>query len=154
MYSKTMELWVGVFVAAGLAALLMLALKVSNFTATSGESGYTISARFDDVAGLNLRAPVRMAGVRVGRVSSIYVDSDRFQAVVTMQIDDQYNNIPLDTTASIYTEGLLGAKYIGLEPGGDMEALKQGSEIIITQSSIILEKLIGQLFVKLTGGSD
>ena len=154
MYSKTMELWVGVFVAVGLAAVLMLALKVSNFTASSGDGGYTVSARFDDVAGLNLRAPVRLAGVRIGRVSSIHVDPDRFQAVVKMQIEDAYKNIPLDTTASIYTEGLLGAKYIGLEPGGDMENLQQGSEIIITQSSIILEKLIGQLFVKLTGGSD
>jgi phospholipid/cholesterol/gamma-HCH transport system substrate-binding protein len=154
MYSKTMELWVGVFVAAGIAALFMLAMQVSNLSLAGTEGGYTISARFDDVAGLNVRAPVRLAGVRIGRITSIEVDSRRFQAVVKMHIDDPYRNIPADTTAAILTEGLLGAKYIGLDPGGDLENLGEGSEIVITQSSISLEKLIGQLFVKLTGGSD
>jgi phospholipid/cholesterol/gamma-HCH transport system substrate-binding protein len=154
MYSKTMELWVGLFVAAAIAALFMLAMQVSNLSLAGGEGGYTISARFDDVAGLNVRAPVRLAGVRIGRITSISVDSTRFQAIVKMHIDDPYRNIPEDTTASILTEGLLGAKYIGLDPGGSLENLHEGSEIIITQSSISLEKLIGQLFVKLTGGSD
>jgi len=153
MYSKATELWVGIFVAAAIAALFMLAMQVSNLSLAGGEGGYTISARFDDVAGLNVRAPVRLAGVRIGRITSIAVDSTRFQAVVQMHIDDPYRNLPDDTTAAILTEGLLGAKYIGLDPGGSLDNLKQGSEIIITQSSISLEKLIGQLFVKLTGGS-
>jgi phospholipid/cholesterol/gamma-HCH transport system substrate-binding protein len=153
MYSKATELWVGLFVAAAIAALFMLAMQVSNLSVAGGEGGYTISARFDDVAGLNVRAPVRLAGVRIGRITSISLDSTRFQAVVKMHIEAPYDNLPEDSTAAILTEGLLGAKYIGLDPGGSLDNLKQGSEIIITQSSISLEKLIGQLFVKLTGGS-
>lgn len=153
MYSKTTELWVGLFVAAAIAALFMLAMKVSNLSLASTEDGYTISARFDDAAGLAVRAPVRLAGVRIGRITSITVDSKRFQALVKMRIDSRYDNLPDDTSAAILTEGLLGAKYIGLDPGGSLDNLHNGSEIILTQSSISLEKIIGQLFVKLTGGS-
>ncbi|MBD3669399.1 MAG: outer membrane lipid asymmetry maintenance protein MlaD [Gammaproteobacteria bacterium] len=154
MYSKVTELWVGIFVAAAVAALFMLAMQVSNLSLAGSDEGYTVTARFDDVAGLNVRAPVRLAGVRIGRITSIEVDSTRFQAVVKMHIQSPYDNLPEDTTAAILTEGLLGAKYIGLDPGGSLENLGEGSEIIITQSSISLEKLIGQLFVNLTGGSD
>lgn len=154
MYSKSVEIWVGIFVAAGLAALFMLAMQVSNLSTVGADEGYEISLYFDDVAGLGPRAPVRMSGVRIGRVSSIAYDQQRFQAVVKVNIEDAYRTIPEDTTAMILTEGLLGAKYIGLEPGGAMDNLAGGSEIHSTQSSLSLEKIIGQLFVKLTGGND
>ena len=154
MYSKTVEIWVGIFVAAGLAALFMLAMQVSNLSTVGAEDGYEISLYFEDIAGLGPRAPVRMSGVRIGRVSSIAYDQQRFKAVVKVQIENSYNTIPEDTTALILTEGLLGAKYIGFEPGGALDNLAAGSEIHNTQSSLSLEKIIGKLFVKLTGGND
>ena len=154
MYSKTVEIWVGIFVAMGLAALFMLAMQVSNLSTVGAEEGYEVSLYFDDVAGLGPRAPVRMSGVRIGRVSSIAYDQQRFQAVVKVSIENDYRTIPEDTTALILTEGLLGAKYIGFEPGGALDNLSAGSEIHSTQSSLSLEKIIGQLFVKLTGGND
>ena len=151
MQARTVEIWVGLFVAAGLAALFMLAMQVSNLTVVSGDSGYLVKARFENVSGLKVRSPVTVAGVRVGRVTDIRYDNDSYQAVVSMRIGAEYDKLPLDTTASVLTSGLVGEKYIGLEPGGDMDMLKNGDEIKLTQSSLVLEQMIGKfLFSKAT----
>ena len=147
MYSKTVQVWVGIFVVAGMASLLMLSMKVSNISAFTETEGYKVKASFENIGGLKVRSPVTMAGVVVGRVSSIGFDPETFEAVVTMNIQNQYNAIPEDTSASIYTSGLLGEQYIGLEAGGAEEVLKQGSAIQLTQSAVVLEKLIGQFLV-------
>lgn len=141
---KTLELWVGVFVAAGLIALGMLAFRVGNLTLADVTDGYQVKARFDNIGGLKVKSPVTMAGVRIGRVSGITFDEQRYQAVVTMDIGGQYNRIPTDTSAAILTSGLLGEQYIGLEPGGAEEYLKSGDTLELTQSAVVLEKLIGQ----------
>lgn len=144
MYSKTVEIGVGVFVAMGLAALLMLAMKVSNLAELTAADGYKVTARFDNIGGLKVRAPVTMSGVRVGRVTQIDFDDSTYEAVVRFSIDPRYMRIPLDTSASIYTAGLLGEQYIGLEAGGDEKFLADGDEITLTQSAIVLEQVIGQ----------
>lgn len=148
MHIKTVEIWVGVFVAAGLAALFMLAMKVSNLSTYSNDEGYDIFAHFEDASGLKVRSPVTMAGVRIGRVQDIIFNPQTFEAVVTMRIEKQYNTLPKDTSASIYTAGLLGEKYVGLEPGGDEDNLKSNDKIKLTQDSLVLEKLIGQFVSK------
>ena len=154
MQSRTVEIWVGLFIAAGMAALFMLAMQVSNLTLVNSDEGYNVTARFENISGLKVRAAVTVAGVRVGRVTDIGFDPQTFEAVVTMNISNQYNQLPLDTSASIFTAGLLGEQYVGLEPGGEMEFLEDGSEIILTQSALILEQLIGQfLFSKAEGES-
>ncbi len=146
---KTLELWVGVFVAAGLAALGMLAFQVGNLTVADVANAYQVKARFDNIGGLKVKSAVTMAGVRIGRVSAITFDDQRYQAVVTMNIDGRYDRIPTDTSAAILTSGLLGEQYIGLEPGGAEEYLKNGDTLQLTQSAVVLEKLIGQfLFSK------
>jgi len=151
--SRSVEIWVGLFVAAGLAALFMLAMRVSNLSMVGNVDGYPIVARFENVAGLKERAPVEMAGVRIGRVEAIAFDPDTFQARVTMRIDSRFDQLPEDTSAAVLTAGLLGEKYIGLEPGGAMETLGPGDEIQLTQSSLVLEQLIGQfLFSRAEGG--
>ncbi len=168
MSTRTTEIWVGVFVAAGLAALFMLAMKVSNLSALNEEDGFTIEARFEDASGLKVRSPVTMAGVRIGRVVAIEFDKQSLQAVVRMRIDRRYDTLPADSSASIYTAGLLGEKYVGLEPGagadeceeaaleaelegrapepceGGTRVLRDGSRIKITQGSLVLEKLIAR----------
>jgi phospholipid/cholesterol/gamma-HCH transport system substrate-binding protein len=142
---NTLELWVGLFVAAGILALAMLAFKVGNLTSADVLDGYKITARFDNVGGLKVKAAVTMAGVRIGRVSAISFDSNKYQALVTMDIDGRYKNIPKDSSASILTSGLLGDQYIGVEPGGDEAYLKDGDTILRTQSALVLEKLVGQV---------
>ena len=144
MTTRATEIWVGVFVAAGLAALFMLAMKVSDLASYSGDEGYEVTARFEDVSGLKVRSPVTMSGVRIGRVKQIEFDDQALQAIVVMEIEPHHNLLPKDTSASIYTAGLLGEKYIGLEAGGDEQNLVQGDEIKLTQDSLVLEKLIGQ----------
>ncbi len=144
MNMRIVEIWVGIFIAAGAAALFMLAMKVSNLATYTDEEGYTITAKFENASGLKVRSPVAMAGVRLGRVTDIRFDNLTLEAIVTMRIEGQYNTLPKDTSASIYTAGLLGEKYVGLEPGGDEASLKQGDKIKLTQSSMVLEKLIGQ----------
>lgn len=148
---KSLEVWVGMFVAAGILALVMLAFKVGNLTSTEIKDGYQIKARFDNIGGLKSKAAVTMAGVRIGRVTAIGFDDNSYQAVVTMDIDGRYKNIPTDSSASILTSGLLGDQYVGIEPGGAETYLKSGDSIIRTQSALVLEKLIGQmLFSKST----
>ncbi len=142
--TKTVEILVGIFVSLGLIALLVLALNVSNLGNFGSGKHYTVSANFENVSGLKDRSAVMIAGVTIGRVSSITVDPITFEAVVKMNIDSQFNEVPVDSDAGIYTAGLLGEKYIGITPGGAPDFLQQDSEIRLTQSSIILEKLISQ----------
>ncbi len=152
---NAMELWVGLFAAAGLAALAMLAFKVGNLTTADVVNGYKVTAQFDNIGGLKEKAPVTLAGVRVGRVTSIAIGKDHYRAVVEMNIDGRYNNLPKDSSASILTSGLLGDQYIGLEPGGADDNLKNGDAIVTTASALVLEKLIGQvLFTKSADGND
>lgn len=144
MSIRTVEISVGLFVAAGLAALFMLAMKVSNLTNYTGADGYTISARFDNIGGLKVRSPVAASGVRIGQVVDIEYDTEGYEARVTMSIDPQYNKFPVDTAASVLTSGLLGEQFIGLLPGAEEEYLKNGSEIELTQSALVLEQIVGQ----------
>lgn len=142
--TRTMEIAVGLFVAAGLAALFMLAMKVSNLANYTGDDGYVISARFDNIGGLKVRSPVSASGVRVGQVVGIEYDSEGYEARVSMSIDAQYDRFPIDTAASVLTSGLLGEQFIGLLPGAEEEYLKDGSEIELTQSALVLEQIVGQ----------
>ena len=144
MSTRTIEIMVGVFVAAGIAALFMLAMKVSNLATYGGDEGYIISASFDNIGGLKIRSLVSASGVRVGQVTGIEYDSDGYEARVTMSIDPQYDKFPIDTAASIMTSGLLGEQYVGLQPGAEEEYLKAGSEIELTQSALVLEQIVGQ----------
>ena len=147
-----MDLWVGVFVLAGCAALIFLALKVGNLSAASFSETYRVQAGFANIGGLKVRAPVKVSGVVVGRVVDIRFDNQRFEAEVTMAIDARYE-FPRDTSGEILTSGLLGEQYIGLEPGGDVRMLADGDRLKITQSAVVLEKLIGQfLFDKAASG--
>lgn len=153
MQSRTVEIWVGLFVAAGLAALFVLAMRVSNLSAFTGSGGYSINAHFENVSGLKERAPVTMAGVRIGRVTGIAFDEQTYEAVVTMQIADAYDKIPRDSIAGIYTSGLLGEKYVGVQPGIAEKYLAGGDRIKGGQSSLVLEELIGKfLFNKAAEG--
>lgn len=149
MTTRMTEISVGIFIAGGLAALFMLAMKVSNLSTYNTEEGFQITARFENASGLKERSPVTMAGVRIGRVEEIAFDKDSLEAVVTMNIESKYDSLPKDSSASIYTAGLLGEKYIGLEPGGDDKSLKQGDSLKLTQDSLVLEKLIGQFVSKM-----
>jgi len=154
MSRKAVEMWVGVFVLAGLLALAMLAFKVGNLGSSNAGETYRVIARFDNIGGLNVKAPVTMAGVRVGRVARISVDREQYNAVVEIDIESRYDNLPIDTSASILTAGLLGSQYIGLEAGGEETFLEDGDRITLTQSAVVLEQLIGQLlFNKASGDS-
>ncbi|PKO55756.1 MAG: outer membrane lipid asymmetry maintenance protein MlaD [Betaproteobacteria bacterium HGW-Betaproteobacteria-21] len=143
MSRTTLDLWVGFFVVLGFAALVFLAMKVGSFTGLNGATLYSVEAPFDNIGGLKVRAPVKSAGVLVGRVTDIRFDPERYRAVVRIDLDNRYE-FPRDTIATILTSGLLGEQYVGLEPGADVEVLKAGDMIQITQSAVVLEKLIGQ----------
>ena len=146
---KNIEVSVGIFVGIGMAALFMLAMQASNLSSISSDGSYQITARFDNIGGLKVRSAVKVSGVKVGQVAEIDYDTETFEAVVTMQIDEKYDRFPRDTIASIFTSGLLGEQYIGLEPGGDENLLANQSEIRHTQSAIVLEQIISQfLFSK------
>lgn len=153
MNKKTTEVMVGLFVVLGAMALLFLALKAANLTTfTGGGSTYTVQARFDNIGGLKARAPVRSAGVTVGRITGITLDAVTFQGVVTMDLNTDVA-FPKDSSAKILTSGLLGDQYIGLEPGGSEQNLAAGDVITQTQSAIVLENLIGQfLFSRAADG--
>jgi phospholipid/cholesterol/gamma-HCH transport system substrate-binding protein len=149
---NTIDLWVGIFVALGIAGILFLALKVGNLVSFGNTPGYRLEAAFENIGGLKLRAPVKAAGVVVGRVERIRFDPKTYQAVVTMRIDDG-NEFTADTIASILTSGLLGEVYVGLDVGGDTAMLANGARIAKTQSAVVLERLIGQfLFDKAASG--
>jgi phospholipid/cholesterol/gamma-HCH transport system substrate-binding protein len=153
--TKTTELLVGIFIAAGIGALFVLAMKVSNLSTFTPADSYTLTARFENIGGLKVRSPVTVGGVRVGRVAGIDYDIERFQAVVTLEMEKRYEGFPDDTSASIYTAGLLGEQYIGLEPGGSPDMLTDGSRIELTQSALIMEKLVSKfLFNKAAEGSE
>jgi phospholipid/cholesterol/gamma-HCH transport system substrate-binding protein len=144
MERSKLDLWVGLFVCAGIGALLVLAMKVGNMASIAiGSETYTLYANFDNIGGLKPRAPVKSAGVVVGRVASIVFDNERFNARVAMTMENKYK-FPKDTTASILTSGLLGEQYIGLEAGGDSASLAAGETLKLTQSAVVLEKLISQ----------
>mgnify|MGYP001129751718 CR=1 FL=1 len=143
MNKTVLDLWVGLFVIAGFAALLFLALKVGSTSAVSASNSYEVVARFDNIGGLKPRAPVKSAGVVVGRVADIRFDNETYEAAVTLRLDKRYA-FPKDTSASIMTSGLLGEQYVGLEAGGDSQALKDKDRVLITQSAVVLENLIGQ----------
>ncbi len=144
MSTRRTETLVGLFVLIGLAALLFLALKAANLGNFSTEDSYALSARFDNIGGLKVRAPVRSAGVTVGRVTAITLDGKTYQGVVSMNIRNGYQ-FPKDTSAKILTSGLLGDQYVGLEPGADDKNLAPGTTITQTQSAMVLENLIGQM---------
>ncbi len=154
MNKRSIEILVGLFVLLGLAALVFVALRAANLTSFSNGDGYRLSARFDNIGGLKVRAPVRSAGVVVGRVTAISLDTRTFQGLVTMEIRHGFD-FPKDSSAKILTAGLLGDQYVGIEPGGDDKNLAAGDTIRQTQSAVVLENLIGQfLFSKAaeTGG--
>jgi phospholipid/cholesterol/gamma-HCH transport system substrate-binding protein len=148
MHSRTIEIWVGFFVAIGLLALFMLSMKVSNLGGFYQDDGYVVTAYFSNIGGLKVKSSVTMAGVKIGRVTDIQFDNERYEAKVSLKINKAYDKIPSDTSASIFTAGLLGEQYIGLDVGGDDVYLAQGSQLEHTQSAMVLEQLIGQFLYK------
>jgi phospholipid/cholesterol/gamma-HCH transport system substrate-binding protein len=138
------ELASGIFLLLGIAALLWLALKATDYGQDVGKETYSFSARFTNIAELRDKAPVKIGGVTIGMVESIELDPVSFEAVVTMKVSTRFNEIPSDTGASIITSGVLGDRYVGLEPGGAPDFLQEGDELFITQSALILEQAIGK----------
>ena len=143
MNKTVLDLWVGLLVLAGIAALLFLALKVGSTSAINSSDSYEVIARFENIGGLKLRAPVKSAGVVVGRVADIQFDNETYEAAVTLRLDKRYA-FPKDSSAAILTSGLLGEQYIGLNAGGDSLKLKAQDRILITQDAVVLENLIGR----------
>ena len=152
MTTRFIEIMVGLFVVLGFLALFMLAMKVSNLSRLTDNDGYEVTAYFENIGGLKVRSPVTVSGVRVGQIMSIVYDADRYEARVVMRIQDEHDYFPIDTTASIYTAGLLGEQYIALEPGAEDDVLTSGDTIEFTQSALVLEEIIGKIVVKLTSG--
>lgn len=154
MGKKSIETLVGIFVLIGFLAIVFLALKAANLATFRTGDTYRVTARFDNVGGLKVRAPVKSAGVTVGRVKSISLDTKTYQGLVTLELQSQFE-FPKDTSAKILTAGLLGDQYLGLEPGGDDKYLAAGDSIKMTQSAVVLENLIGQLlYNKAAEGGD
>lgn len=143
MQSKGLEFFVGLFILAGIAALVVLATKIGTIP-DGGAKKYQVTARFENIGGLNVKAPVAIGGVKIGRVIAIELDKVDFSAKVTMAIQANFDTLPLDTSAAVLTSGLLGAQFVGLEPGAEEEYLVDGDEIELTQSTIQLENLIGK----------
>ena len=144
----------GVFLMLGIAALIWLATQATNYGQDVGEEAYYVSARFTNVAELKNRAPVKIGGVTVGLVESITLDPITFDAVVQLRLDRRFSDIPADTSASILTSGVLGDRYVGLEPGGDIDVLVDGDELFITQSAVVLEQLISKFIFNSKEKSD
>ena len=152
--SRLMEVWVGIFAFIGIAGLVFLAYEVSSLSHSTSESTYSVKANFTNVGGLKPRAPITISGVKIGEVISIKYSQEIYEAEVVMAIEKQYDQLPEDTSASIYTAGLLGEQYIGLDPGGAEDYLEDGSEIDITQSAIVLEKVIGEFLFSQAADED
>jgi len=152
--TRSVELGTGLFVLLGFAALLFLTTQTVGGNGLSGDDGYEVTARFDNVGSLKDRAPVAMSGVTIGRVSSVVFDPDSLEAIVTFVIEQQYDRIPEDSDASILTAGLLGSQYIGLGAGGSDINLEDGSEIQFTQSAIVIESLISKYLFSNSSGDD
>ncbi len=152
-HSKTQDTLVGLFVAIGVAALFYMALQVSNLGSYTSDDSYTVSAKFQNSGGLKVKSPVSVAGGRIGRVSSITLDKQSHEAVVKMRIEPQYDNLPIDSGASIYTAGLLGEQYISIDPGASDIYLENNSEIDITSSAIVLEEMIGKFMMNKAEGN-
>jgi len=149
------DIWVGLFVALGVLALTLLSLNVSNLLSLPSGKGYIVTAEFDNIGGLKVRAPIKLGGVVVGRVESISIDPQSFRAIVGMNIESKYTIFPKDSSAAIYTSGLLGEQYIGIAPGAEDAVLHAGDRITLTQSAIVLENLISQfLFNKAAEGEN
>lgn len=145
MQSRSLEMLVGFFVCLGVAAVLVLTLRVASLKDVGGKEGsYFVTASFENIGKLSAGNAVKIAGVTIGRVQDIAVDPTSFEAIVTLEISKNHPNIPKDSAAKILTSGLLGEQYIGLDPGGDDAVLKDGSRITLTQSALVLENLIGQ----------
>lgn len=153
MKRATIDLWVGIFVALGILSVVFLSLKVANLTPQSDDQTYTLYANFDNIGGLKVKAPVKQAGVVVGRVSNIQLDTKTYQAKVTLSLSKVYT-FSRDTSAEILTSGLLGEQYIGLQQGGDPENLQAGDRITLTSSALVLEQLIGKFMTSFTGSHD
>jgi phospholipid/cholesterol/gamma-HCH transport system substrate-binding protein len=153
MQRQFIEVIVGLFVMAGVISLLFLALKVSNLNASRVSDPYRVNASFDNIGSLKVRAPITMAGVKIGRVKEIKLNTESFRAQVIMDISGEYKKIPVDSSASINTQGLLGEQYVSLEPGGQPNYLKNGDRIRLTQSAVVLENLIGQLLFSNSQGA-
>jgi len=151
-HSKTQDTLVGLFVASGIAALFYMALQVSNLGTYTSNDSYTVIAHFQNSGGLKVKSPVSVAGVRIGRVSSIRLDKDSHESVVEMRIESQYDNLPVDSGASIYTAGLLGEQYINIDPGSSEEFLHDKSVLDITSSAIVLEEMIGKFMMNKAEG--
>ena len=150
MQSKSLEILVGLFFCLGVGAIFILTFRVASLSSVGPGKAYHVSATFENIGGLKRGAAVTVAGVRVGRVRAITVDRDNFEAKVTLELANEYDNIPKDSNAKILTAGLLGEQYIGLEPGGDEQSLKDGDTIKFTQSAFVLENIIGQVLVSMT----
>ena len=149
--TRTVELGTGLFALLGMGALFFLTTQTTGGDDFSADETFEVTARFENVGSLRARAPVAMSGVTIGRVTGIQFDPDSLNAIVAFDIDGRYDQIPDDSDASILTAGLLGSQYIGLQAGGSDIYLEEGSEILFTQSAIVLENLIGKFLVR--GGS-
>ncbi len=145
--TKTQDTLVGIFVASGIAALFFMAMQISSLGSFSSSDTYQINARFDNSGSLKVKSPISVAGVHIGRITNISIDSESYESIIEMAINAKYR-LPDDTTASIFTAGLLGEQYIHLEPGGSDEFISEGGAIDITQSAIVLEDVIGQFLIK------
>lgn len=153
MKRTTIDLWVGIFVAIGIASLAFLSLKVANLLPQGQDNVYTLTAEFTNIGGLKVKAPVKSSGVLVGRVTDIHLDQQNYQAVVTLAIDKRYH-FSRDVSAEILTSGLLGEQYIGLAQGGDPDDLKSGERITLTSSALVLEQLIGKFMTNIAESND
>ncbi len=148
---RSIEIGVGFFVALAFVAIFILSMKVSHLGNLFSTNGYIVIADFSNVGGLKIKSPIKMAGVRIGRVTNIQFDDEYYQAIVTMRIDDQFTKIPVDTVASIFTAGMLGEQYIGFEAGVEEEYLVSDDRLSSTQSAMILEQLIGKFLYNMAG---
>jgi len=144
LHSKSVAFFVGLFVFVGICALFFLAMQVSNLSSFNDRESYHLIAKFENIGGLKVRSPITVSGVRIGRISNISYDKNNYEAIVEMRIDAEYDTFPTDTSASIFTAGLLGEQYISLNVGSEDEFLAPGDELELNQSALVLEEIIGK----------